>query len=64
MLNKLIVSLHVVSVFGFLLAHGASASISYALKRERDMPKIRAARSFGRAISDHALDFARMVKPF
>lgn len=42
MLYKLIVFLHVISVLGFLLAHGASASISFALKRERDMTKIRA----------------------
>jgi hypothetical protein len=42
MLYKLIVFLHVISVFGFLLSHGVSASISYALKRERDMAKIRA----------------------
>jgi hypothetical protein len=39
---KLVVFLHVISVFGFLLAHGVSASISFALKRERDMAKIRA----------------------
>lgn len=42
MLYKLVVFLHVISVLGFLLAHGVSASISYALKRERDMAKIRA----------------------
>ena len=42
MLYKIIVLLHVISVLGFLLAHGVSASISYALKRERDMAKIRA----------------------
>lgn len=42
MIYKLVVFLHVISVLGFLLAHGVSASISYALKRERDMTKIRA----------------------
>lgn len=42
MLYKIIVFLHVISVLGFLLSHGASASISYALNRERDMVKIRA----------------------
>jgi len=42
MIYKLVVFLHVISVLGFLLAHGVSASISYALKRERDMMKIRA----------------------
>ncbi len=42
MLYKLVVLLHVISVFGFLLSHGVSASISYTLKRERDMAKIRA----------------------
>jgi cell division protein FtsW (lipid II flippase) len=42
MIYKLVVFLHVISVLGFLLAHGVSASISYALKRERDTTKIRA----------------------
>ena len=42
MLYKFVVFLHVISVLGFLLAHGASATISYALKRERDVWKIRA----------------------
>lgn len=42
MLYKIIVFLHIISVLGFLLAHGVSASIAFALKRERDMPKIRA----------------------
>ena len=42
MLYKFVVFLHVISVLGFLLAHGVSATISYALKRERDAAKIRA----------------------
>ena len=42
MLYKIVVFLHVVFVLGFLLAHGVSASISYALKRERDLTRIRA----------------------
>jgi len=41
MLYKFVVFLHIISALGFLLAHGVSASISYALKRERDMAKIR-----------------------
>lgn len=41
MLYQIVVFLHVVSVMGFVLAHGASASITYALKRERDVARIR-----------------------
>lgn len=42
MLYKFIVFLHVISTFGFLLSHGASVSMAFALKRERDPQKIRA----------------------
>lgn len=42
MLYRIIVFLHVISVFGFLLSHGASVSMAFALKRERDPHKIRA----------------------
>jgi hypothetical protein len=42
MLYRIIVFLHVISTFGFLLSHGASVSMAFALKRERDMGKIRA----------------------
>ena len=42
MLYQLVVFLHVVSVLGYLLAHGASASVSYAIKKERDVNRIRA----------------------
>lgn len=41
MLYRIIVFLHVISVFGFLLSHGASVSMAFALKRERDLQKIR-----------------------
>lgn len=41
MLYRVIVFLHVISVFGFLLSHGASVSMAFALKRERDAQKIR-----------------------
>lgn len=41
MLYKIIVFLHVISVLGFLLAHGATVSVTFALKRERDVQKIR-----------------------
>ena len=37
-----IVFLHVVGVFGFLLSHGASASVAFALRRERNLERIRA----------------------
>jgi len=46
MLYRIIVFLHVISVFGFLLAHGASVSMAFALKRERDLQKIRALLDF------------------
>ena len=42
MLYRIIVFLHVISTFGFLLSHGASVSMAFALKRERDSQKIRA----------------------
>ncbi len=42
MLYHIAVFLHVASVIGFVLAHGVSATVSYALKRERDLPRIRA----------------------
>jgi len=37
-----IVFLHVIGAFGFILAHGASASVSFALRRERNLERIRA----------------------
>jgi hypothetical protein len=49
MLYRIIVFLHVVSVFGFLLSHGASVSMAFALKRERDSQKIRALLSLSAA---------------
>jgi hypothetical protein len=42
MLYKIIVFLHVISTFAFLLSHGAAVSMSFALKRERDLQKIKA----------------------
>ncbi|MBI3165894.1 MAG: hypothetical protein HYZ24_14520 [Chloroflexi bacterium] len=41
MLYQLVVFLHVVFVFGYLLAHGVSAGVSFALKKERDIQKVR-----------------------
>ena len=38
----LVVFLHVIAVLGYLLAHGVSASVSYAIKKERDVNRIRA----------------------
>jgi hypothetical protein len=37
-----IVYLHVIGVFGFLLAHGVSASVSFRLRTERNAERIRA----------------------
>ena len=41
MFYQLVVFLHVVSVLGYLLAHGVSASVSFAIKKERDLNRIR-----------------------
>jgi hypothetical protein len=37
-----IVYLHLLGIFGFLLAHGASVSAAFALRRERNLDKVRA----------------------
>ena len=37
-----IVFLHVAGGFGFMLAHGASASVAFALRRERNLERLRA----------------------
>ncbi len=37
-----IVFLHVLGGFGFILAHGASAAVSFRLRRERNLERIRA----------------------
>jgi hypothetical protein len=42
MLYHLVVYLHVIAVFGYLLAHGVSAAVAFALKKERDIVRIRA----------------------
>ena len=34
--------LHVIGIFGFLLAHGASASVSFALRRKQNLERVRA----------------------
>lgn len=36
-----LVFLHVIGVFGFLMAHGVSAGVYFALRRERDSDRIR-----------------------
>lgn len=41
MLYKVVVVLHVVAVLGYLLAHGVSVAVAFALKRERNMDKIK-----------------------
>jgi hypothetical protein len=41
MLYQIVVYLHVVFVFGYLLTHGASVAMAFALKRERNMEKIK-----------------------
>lgn len=39
---EIIIFLHVVGVFGFLLAHGASNAVAFALRREQNMERVRA----------------------
>lgn len=41
MFYNLVVYLHVIAVFGYLLAHGVSAAVAFALKKERDIIRIR-----------------------
>ena len=42
MLYRLVVLLHVIFVFGYLLAHRVSAAVAFALKKERDIRRVRA----------------------
>jgi hypothetical protein len=35
------VYLHIIGIFGFLLAHGASVSAAFALRRERNLERVR-----------------------
>ena len=39
---QLLVLLHVVGVFGFLMAHGVSAGVAFRLRAERNLDKVRA----------------------
>lgn len=39
---RFLVFLHLAGIFGFLLAHGASAAVAFALRRERRVERIRA----------------------
>ena len=41
MFYQLVVFLHVVCIFGYLLAHGVSAAVAFALKKERDIQRVR-----------------------
>lgn len=42
MLYQIVVFLHVVFVLGYLLTHGVSAAVAFALKKERDLNRVRA----------------------
>lgn len=42
MFYRLVVFLHILFIFGYLLAHGVSAAVSFALKKERDIQRVRA----------------------
>ena len=39
---EIVIFLHVVGVFVFLLAHGASNAVAFALRKERNMERVRA----------------------
>lgn len=39
---EFVIFLHVVGVFLFLLAHGASNAVAFALRKERNMERVRA----------------------
>jgi len=39
---KWVVFLHILSVFGFLVSHGVSMNMAFALRRERDLERLRA----------------------
>lgn len=41
MVYKIVVLLHVLFVLGFLLSHGVSVSVAFALKKERDINRVR-----------------------
>jgi ABC-type uncharacterized transport system permease subunit len=49
MLYTLIKYLHIISIFGFLLSHGVSVQVAFALKREHDLQKIRTLLSLSKA---------------
>lgn len=46
-----LVFLHVLGVFGFLLAHGAAVAVSFSLRRERELARIRAWLDLSRSVS-------------
>jgi uncharacterized membrane protein len=39
---RLLVLMHVLGVFGFLMAHGISVGVAFTLRRERELERIRA----------------------
>ena len=38
---RLVVFVHILTAFAFMLSHGASAAIAFQLKRERELERIR-----------------------
>lgn len=46
-----LVFLHILGVFGFLLAHGAATAVSYSLRGERDIARIRAWLDLSRSVA-------------
>ena len=46
-----IVFVHILGIFGFLLAHGAAAAVAFKLRAERDDTRIRALLDLSRSVS-------------
>ncbi|HEU5343831.1 MAG TPA: DUF2269 family protein [Ktedonobacterales bacterium] len=46
-----IVFVHILGIFGFLLAHGAAAAVAFKLRAERDETRIRALLDLSRSVS-------------
>jgi hypothetical protein len=51
MLYQWIVYVHILAVFAFLLAHGTATAITFKLRRERKIERIRALLDLSRSMS-------------
>jgi hypothetical protein len=53
-MSQWLVFLHILGVFGFLLAHGAAVAVSFSLRGEREIPRIRAWLDLSRSVESVA----------